>query len=114
MGGVTWDENDYVAVEIYYESWPFDIQQHRSLPRSRHPLWEDPGNELEYPAAEAVVLFVNGRYDFWPVIQRVSMKKKENRNAASNPNLSYPYISPAYHYTTTPTRQNSENVKYIN
>ena len=42
------------------------------------------------------------------------MKKKENRNAVSNPNLSYPYIFPAYHYTTTPTRQNSENVKYIN
>ena len=39
------------------------------------------------------------------------MKKKENRNAVSNPNLSYPYISPAYHYTKTPTRQNSEALK---
>ena len=63
MDGVTWDENDYVDVEIYYESWPFDIQ-HRSLPRSKDLLWEDPGNEVEYPAAEAVVPFVNSRYHF--------------------------------------------------
>ena len=37
------------------------------------------------------------------------MKKKENRNAGSNPDLLYPYLSPFnYTFTTAKTRQNSE------
>ena len=38
----------------------------------------------------------------------VSIKKKENPNPGFERELSYLSISLSHHYTTTPTRQNSE------
>ena len=40
---------------------------------------------------------------FWPIIESVSIKKKQNRHTGSNPDLSYPYLSPLpLHYNTDP------------
>ena len=47
------------------------------------------------------------------VFLSVSIKKKEIPKPGFECGLSYPKHSGSHHYTTTPTRQNSEKFKYI-
>ena len=43
--------------------------------------------------------------NFWPVIESVSIKKKDNRNPGANLDLSYPNLSPLpLHYHTDPPK----------
>ena len=57
---------------------------------------------------------------FWPVTKIVCIKKKEDCNSGSNPDLADRVwtfrilITLPYHYTTTPTSQISKTFKYIN
>ena len=46
------------------------------------------------PFRERSLPFLRHLENFWPVIESVSIKKKENRNPGSNPDLSYPNLSP--------------------
>ena len=69
------------------------------------------------PFPKRSLLFLRHLENFLPVIESVSIKKKEivtqGRNWTSNPNLSYPDFSALPSYTTTPTPQNSAKIKYI-
>ena len=95
-------------------AWTSNLSQWASL-NNRDQVWNNAWThfirEVFSIVAVAVSPFVNGRChfqdveNFWPLIENVPIKKRENRKSASNSDPSYPNLSPLpLHYHTEPSK----------